>query len=105
MDAVDRKILYELQKDGRLTLSELAERVNLSKSPCHRRLKELEKSKAILGYRAEVAADKVGLTFSALVFVTMKDGDKNALIQFGHSSDCTGPAFIWNSRLSIACRH
>ncbi|MDO6476752.1 Lrp/AsnC family transcriptional regulator [Alteromonas sp. 1_MG-2023] len=85
MDAVDRKILYELQKDGRLTLSELAERVNLSKSPCHRRLKELEKSKAILGYRAEVAADKVGLTFSALVFVTMKDGDKNALIQFEKS--------------------
>ena len=41
MDDVDRKILAELQLDGRLTLTELAERVRLSVSPCHRRLRAL----------------------------------------------------------------
>ena len=44
MDDVDRKILAELQRDGRLTLTELAERVRLSLSPCHRRLRALGKS-------------------------------------------------------------
>ena len=40
MDAVDRQILAELQQDGRVTLTELAERFGLSRSPCHRRLRE-----------------------------------------------------------------
>ena len=44
MDSFDRKILSELQLDGRLTVTELADRVGLSLSPCHRRLKALEQS-------------------------------------------------------------
>jgi DNA-binding Lrp family transcriptional regulator len=44
VDALDRKILAELQQDGRLTVTELAERVGLSLSPCHRRLRALEHS-------------------------------------------------------------
>ena len=47
MDDVDRKMLAELQRDGRLTLTELAERVRLSASPCHRRLRALERSGAM----------------------------------------------------------
>jgi DNA-binding Lrp family transcriptional regulator len=47
VDDVDRKILAELQRDGRLTLTELAERVRLSVSPCHRRLRSLEHSGAL----------------------------------------------------------
>lgn len=58
MDSIDRKILAELQVDGRLTLSELADRVGLSVSPCHRRVKELEKTKAIVGYRTEISQKK-----------------------------------------------
>ncbi|WP_241483940.1 MULTISPECIES: AsnC family transcriptional regulator [Nocardiaceae] len=42
MDAVDKKILAELQQDGRLTVTELADRVSSSVSPCHRRVKALE---------------------------------------------------------------
>jgi len=42
MDAIDRKILAELQLDGRLTITELAAKVGLSVSPCHRRLRELD---------------------------------------------------------------
>lgn len=82
MDALDKKILSALQKEGRLSLTELAERVGLSVSPCHRRVKELEKSKTIQGYRAEINPAKIGLKFSALVFVTMKDGDKTSLKAF-----------------------
>ena len=54
MDGFDKKILAELQLDGRLTVTELAERVGLSLSPCHRRLKALEQSGAIQGYRAQL---------------------------------------------------
>ncbi|MFI8325578.1 Lrp/AsnC family transcriptional regulator [Streptomyces sp. NPDC085529] len=72
MDALDRKILTELQLDGRLTITELAARVQLSVSPCHRRLRDLEREGAIRGYRAVVDPAAVGLNFEALVFVTLR---------------------------------
>jgi DNA-binding Lrp family transcriptional regulator len=82
MDDVDRKILAELQKDGRLTITELAERVRLSVSPCHRRLRALERSGAISCYRAHLDANALGLTFEALVFVTMRGADRETLDAF-----------------------
>jgi DNA-binding Lrp family transcriptional regulator len=82
MDAVDRKILAVLQDQGRLTLTELAARVGLSVSPCHRRLRELERVGAIAGYRAVVDPAAVGLTFEALVFVTMQQEDRETLRAF-----------------------
>ncbi|GAA4613979.1 Lrp/AsnC family transcriptional regulator [Actinoallomurus liliacearum] len=82
MDDVDRKILAELQRDGRLTLTELAERVRLSISPCHRRLRALERSGAITGYHARLDAGALGLTFEALVFVTMRYEDRETVAAF-----------------------
>jgi DNA-binding Lrp family transcriptional regulator len=82
MDAIDRKILAVLQEDGRLTITELAARVGLSVSPCHRRLRELERSGTIRGYRAIVDANALGLTFQALVFVTMRQEDRDTLLGF-----------------------
>lgn len=82
MDNLDRNILAELQVDGRLSLTDLAERVGLSLSPCHRRLRALEQSGAISGYRAQLDAQALGLTFEALVFVTMRDGDHKTLAAF-----------------------
>jgi DNA-binding Lrp family transcriptional regulator len=82
MDNVDRNILAELQGDGRLSLTDLAERVGLSLSPCHRRLRALEQSGAISGYRAQLDAEALGLTFEALVFVTMRDGDRDTVAAF-----------------------
>jgi DNA-binding Lrp family transcriptional regulator len=82
VDALDRKILTELQQDGRLTLTELAERVGLSLSPCHRRLRALERSGAIGGYHAQLNANALGLTFEALVFVTMRGGDRATVEAF-----------------------
>ncbi|MEW1583494.1 Lrp/AsnC family transcriptional regulator [Streptomyces microflavus] len=72
MDALDRKILTEMQLDGRLTVTELAARVQLSVSPCHRRLRDLEREGAIRGYRAVVDPVAVGLNFEALVFATLR---------------------------------
>ena len=82
MDAVNRKILALLQEDGRLTVTELAERVGLSISPCHRRVRELERSGAIRGYRAVVDAEAIGLGFEAIVFITMRQEDRETLLGF-----------------------
>jgi DNA-binding Lrp family transcriptional regulator len=82
VDALDWKILAELQQDGRLTVTELAERVGLSLSPCHRRLRSLEHSGAISGYHAHLDARTLGLTFEALVFVTMRGGDRATVDAF-----------------------
>jgi DNA-binding Lrp family transcriptional regulator len=82
MDDIDRQILAELQQDGRLTVTELAGRVRLSVSPCHRRLRTLERSGAISGYRAHLDAQALGLTFEALVFVTMRDATRDTLDAF-----------------------
>jgi DNA-binding Lrp family transcriptional regulator len=82
MDALDRKILAALQQDGRLTITELAAQVGLTVSPCHRRLRELERSGAIRGYRAVVDAEVFGLPFEVLVFVTMRREDRETLVGF-----------------------
>jgi DNA-binding Lrp family transcriptional regulator len=82
MDVLDRKILAALQEDGRLTITDLAARVGLSISPCHRRLRQLERGGAIRGYRAVVDADALGLSFEALVFITMRQEDRETLLGF-----------------------
>ncbi|MEF3120062.1 Lrp/AsnC family transcriptional regulator [Kocuria flava] len=82
MDHVDRTILAELQQEGRLSLTELASRVGLSVSPCHRRLRALEASGAITGYRAQLDARALGLAFEALVFVTMRQEDRGTVAAF-----------------------
>lgn len=82
MDAIDRKILAELQFQGRLTLTELAERVQLSVSPCHRRMRALERGGVIAGYRAYLDPRAVGLKFASLVSVSMRASDKESLAAF-----------------------
>ncbi|NGO69973.1 Lrp/AsnC family transcriptional regulator, partial [Streptomyces boncukensis] len=82
MDGLDRKILTELQQDGRLTVTELAARVQLSVSPCHRRLRDLERAGAIRGYRAVVDRAAVGLDFEALVFATLRWEDSGTVTAF-----------------------
>ncbi|PVE98297.1 Lrp/AsnC family transcriptional regulator [Microbacterium sp. TPD7012] len=82
MDAIDRKILSELQRDGRQTLTELAERVQLTMSPCHRRLRELERDGVIVGYRADVDPASVGFGFQSLVFVTMRESTRDIIATF-----------------------
>ena len=82
MDRVDRAILAELQADGRLTLTELADRVRLTPGPCHRRLRELERTGVITGYRALVNPAAVGMGFEALVQITLERGDASTVASF-----------------------
>mgnify|MGYP002479254987 FL=1 len=82
MDKIDRKILAELQADGRLSVTELDEKVGLSVSPCLRRVRALEESGAITGYHAQLNPCELGLTFSAIVFVTLREGDRRAVQAF-----------------------
>lgn len=82
MDEIDRKILAELQNDGRLTVTQLAERVGLSLSPCHRRVKALEEFGVIRDYRAHLEPTLVGLNFSAIVFVTLRSHEHSSIHAF-----------------------
>ena len=67
LDKFDLAILQELQKDGRLSNTELASRVGLSTAPCWRRVRALEESGVIKGYRAELDRKKIGLGVLAFV--------------------------------------
>jgi DNA-binding Lrp family transcriptional regulator len=82
VDRTDRKILSELQAEGRLTVTELAQRVALSVAPCHRRLRELERTGVIRGYRAVIDPAAVGLGFEVVVQVTMEREDRATITAF-----------------------
>ena len=71
LDRTDRRILAELQRDGRLTNQELADRVSLSPSPCLRRVRRLEDQGDIKRYAALVDAEKVGLGLLAYVSIRL----------------------------------
>ena len=76
LDAIDRRIVAELQGDARLSNVELAVRVGLSPSPCLRRVKRLERERYIEGYRAALRRDRVGLGVSVFLGVKI-DGHAN----------------------------
>src|SRR5437762_4578956 len=77
LDAVDCRIVAELQSNGRLSNVELADKIGLSPSPCLRRVKRLERDGYIEGYRAALRRDRIGLGFSVFVGVKI-DGHGNA---------------------------
>jgi Lrp/AsnC family leucine-responsive transcriptional regulator len=71
IDRYDRRILDELQRDGRISNQELAERIGLSPAPCLRRVRALEQSGLIVGYRALLDARQLGLSLMALIHISM----------------------------------
>lgn len=71
MDKFDRHILHTLQREGRISNQELADRIGLSPSPCLRRVKALEESGIIAGYRAMLDARRLGLHLIALLSISM----------------------------------
>ncbi len=71
LDRHDRRILAELQVDGRLSNHTLADRIGLSPSPCLRRVRALEEAGLITGYRALVDARKLGYTLCAIIHIAM----------------------------------
>jgi Lrp/AsnC family leucine-responsive transcriptional regulator len=85
LDALDRKILALLQADCRLTLGDVAERVGLSVSPCHRRIKRMEESGVILRYAAMVDQRKVGLPVSVFISIKLERQKEEDLERFARA--------------------
>lgn len=71
IDRYDQQILDILQTDGRINNQDLADRIGLSPSPCLRRVRALEESGLIVGYRAVLDAKKLGLSLMALIHISM----------------------------------
>jgi len=71
LDRYDWQILRVLQEDGRISNQDLADRIGLSPSPCLRRMRALEESGLITGYRALLDARKLGLSLMALIYISM----------------------------------
>ena len=82
MDKIDRKILQELELDGRVTNSQLANRVGLSASACLRRVQDLESRGVIVGYKALFDKGKLGISFRAYVMVGLSEHTKQSQTDF-----------------------
>lgn len=85
MEKIDRfsiAILEELQTDARISNAKLSEKIGLSKVPCWRRVKDLQRSGAIRGYTAIVDPSKVGLDITAIVHVTLESHSSSSIKRF-----------------------
>jgi len=86
LDQFDRVIISILQTEGRITLTELASRVGLTKTPCAARVKRLEAEGYILGFKAIVDSEKLGLGHVAFVEVKLYDTKLSALEAFNEAA-------------------
>ena len=81
-DSIDRRILNELQSDGRISRSELASRVGLSMSACHRRVRRLETEGVIDGYVALLDTETIGRDLDVFVEVSLVSQSEEWLRRF-----------------------
>ena len=82
LDPIDRKILSELQADGRMTNVELAKRVGISAPPCLRRVRALEEAGLIRGYHAEVNDRELGFEVQVFAMVGLESQAESELTAF-----------------------
>ncbi|MEM6637066.1 MAG: Lrp/AsnC family transcriptional regulator [Pseudomonadota bacterium] len=82
MDAIDARILREVQDNGRISIADLAERVGLSATPCARRLERLQARGVITGFGARVDAAKLGLPVTIFVSVELDRQEQDAIAAF-----------------------
>ncbi|MDW3225049.1 MAG: Lrp/AsnC family transcriptional regulator [Paracoccaceae bacterium] len=82
LDSIDRKILAELQADGRMTNVELANRVGISAPPCLRRVRSLEEAGFIKGYHADVDARELGFEVQVFAMVGLASQAESDLTAF-----------------------
>lgn len=110
IDAIDKRILRELSRDGRISNVALAERVNLSPSACLRRVQELERSGVIRGYRAVTDPQRMGRGFAAYVMVGLsshtkaaQEGFERAMASAPEVIECHNVAGSFEYLLRIEC--
>ena len=82
LDSIDRRILHDLQRDGRVTNVELAERAGISAPPCLRRVRALEREGYIQGYHVELNPEKLGFTVIIFAFVGLSSHAESDLVAF-----------------------
>lgn len=87
LDRFDASILNELQRDGRLPIVELAEKVGLSSTPCARRVKHMEQDGIIQGYTAVIDPSRLGLKVQAFVQVRLTRHTDENIEQFRRAVD------------------
>lgn len=111
IDRMDKGILGCLQSDSRLTFTEIGERVGLSPSACHKRVKAMEQSGLIAGYVAIVAEEQAQLKTSVFVQITLNSQKEEALAVFetairGHEEimECFLMAGPSDYLLRVLCR-
>ena len=85
MDKIDRKILAELQHNGRASLQEISQAVGLSSTPCWTRMKKLEETGVIERYTVNLNAEALGLGETVMVQVTLDSHSDNTLEKFGET--------------------
>ena len=93
LDAIDRRLLAALQKEGRITNAELAERVNLSPSACHRRVQRLESEGYISGFVALLNARRLGRPTTVFVEITLS-GQADELLEAFERAVTTVPDIL-----------
>lgn len=82
LDKLDRRILAVLQRDGRVSMKDLAEQVGLSITPCIERVKRMERDSVILGYYARVNPSALGAALLVFVEITLDHKSGNMFEQF-----------------------
>jgi Lrp/AsnC family transcriptional regulator, leucine-responsive regulatory protein len=87
LDEIDRKILKELQRDARVSYAELGRRVGLTTPAVIERVRKLEDSGVITGYRAEVDTAKIGLPITAFVRMSITGVDYSHIIEVAEQSN------------------
>jgi len=95
LDRIDRKILQNLQQDGRISNVELSRRIHLSPSPCLERVKRLESGGYIEGYGARISADRLGQGMYAFIQITLDrttadifDRFREAVVKIPEVAEC-----------------
>ncbi|MCK5284866.1 MAG: Lrp/AsnC family transcriptional regulator [Alphaproteobacteria bacterium] len=82
LDQIDKKILKNLQQEGRITNVELAQRVGISAPPCLRRVRVLEESGYIKSYHAKIDLDALGYSITVFAFVKLTGQSDSDLVEF-----------------------
>jgi Lrp/AsnC family leucine-responsive transcriptional regulator len=83
-DKIDKQILHELQSNARISNLDLADKVNLSPTPCARRVKQLEDSGVITDHITLLDQEKLGLNLTAMISVTMEKHTDELFERFEH---------------------
>lgn len=101
MDEIDQRILEILQSDGRISMRRLSEQIHMSAPATIERVRRLEENRSIMGYRAIVRPDRVGLQINTFVLVAADPHRQEELYRFVRENDRIVAAYVLLGRYSL----